>query len=375
MISIKESLLNLLKKTPSKNIIMFESAPDFSDSPKAVFDLMLERNMQEKYKFVWWVSDKKKVTKKFPNTVYVDRNSKLNFLEFWLYMLKAKCLISCNSFLSTVTNNQKSFYITHGTVIKNTGSGYVIPKEIDYTLIASEDIKKIMSDDMCVDINKLYGLGYPRNDALQNSSVDIRKILGDYKKIIVWYPTFRQHKNGSVTKSKNALPIIHDSIMAEKLNNSAKEANTLIVVKPHFAQDISYIKNQNFSNIKFITDELFSENNISSYEFVGSCDALVTDYSSIYYDFLLCDKPVAAVWEDIEDYRKNPGFSVDVDYYMQGAEKIYTIEDFVLFINNLSSGKDILKNERETINKLVNFSKDGKNTERVTDFIIKEAGL
>ena len=373
---IKNIVLKIIEKIPSGNVIMFESIPDFSDSPMAVFEEMLKRGMDKKYKFVWWVSDKNKDFKKYPNTVCVDKKSKLHFIEYWMYLLKAKCLISCNAFLTTATKHQKSFYITHGTVIKNTGDGYVIPETMDYTIIASEDIKDIMSADMKVPVNKLHGLGYPRNDAMQNTKLDVKKLFDNkFDKIMVWYPTFRQHKNGAKTESKNALPIIADASSAEKLNCIAKKNNTLIIVKPHFAQDLSYIKNVDLTNVKFIDDEFFVKNGISSYQFVGACDALITDYSSIYYDYLLTDKPVAAVWEDIEEYRKNPGFAVDINYYMKGAFKIYNLQDFEKFIADTANETDELKYERAEINKVVNYSNDGKNAERVTDFIIKEARL
>ena len=64
---------------------MFESAPDFSDSPMAVFEEMQKRGFADKYKFVWWVTDKNKEFKKYPNTVCVDRKSRLNLLEFQKY--------------------------------------------------------------------------------------------------------------------------------------------------------------------------------------------------------------------------------------------------------------------------------------------------
>jgi CDP-glycerol glycerophosphotransferase (TagB/SpsB family) len=128
-------------------------------------------------------------------------------------------------------------------------------------------------------------------------------------------------------------------------------------------------------NIVLINDEFFVKSKITSYEFVGSCDALITDYSSIYYDFTLRDKPVAAIWEDIEDYRRNPGFAVDVDFYMKGAEKIYTVEDFIAFIQRVGNGEDILKDERNKIKTMVNEFEDGESTKRVAEFVIEKAGL
>ena len=46
---IKNIIYSLIKKIPSKNFIMFESAPDFSDSPMAVFEEMQKRGFADKY--------------------------------------------------------------------------------------------------------------------------------------------------------------------------------------------------------------------------------------------------------------------------------------------------------------------------------------
>ena len=101
----------------------------------------------------------------------------------------------------------------------------------------------------------------------------------------------------------------------------------------------------------------------------------MTDYSSVYYDYTLSDHPIGAVWEDIEDFRKSPGFDMDIDFWMKGAEKIYTCQDLCEFIQRIADGKDILAKERREIRDLANYSTDGKNSERVVDFIVKEAKL
>ena len=168
------------------------------------------------------------------------------------------------------------------------------------------------------------------------------------------------------------MPLLHDLENAKKLNAIAKELNTLLVLKPHYVQDTTDIKKENFSNIVLIDDTLFAKNGISSYGFLAGCDALVTDYSSVYYDFLLCNKPIGVVWEDIEEYRAFPGFAIDIDYVMKGAEKIYTVEDFRRFLQDLHSGVDRLQAEREEICAFANYSDDGQNTKRVTDAIIRE---
>ena len=102
---------------------------------------------------------------------------------------------------------------------------------------------------------------------------------------------------------------------------------------------------------------------------LAKSDALLTDYSSVYYDYLLCDKPIGAVWEDIERYRRNPGFAVDIDYIMKGAKKIYNMEELLTFITDISSGNDILKSERKEIREKVVQYVDDQSSKRVVDYI------
>ena len=102
---------------------------------------------------------------------------------------------------------------------------------------------------------------------------------------------------------------------------------------------------------------------------------MITDYSSVYFDYTLLDKPIAVVWEDVEEYRKNPGFVVDLDRYLVGAEKVYSIKDLCEFVENVAKGSDLLKTERREIRDLTNDNLDGRNSKRAVDFIIEKADL
>ena len=269
---------------------------------------------------------------------------------------------------------QFSMYLSHGTTFKSVRSYYNIPDRINYCLVSGDGVRELMSYELNYDINRTVALGFPRNDILGHSKIDVKKLFEDkFEKIVVWYPTFRQHKNGLTTATENkGVPIIHDEERAAELNSYAKEKNMLIVIKPHFAQDVSYIKNLKLSNILLINDEFFIEKNISSYEFINGSDALITDYSSVYFDYTLCDKPVAAIWEDIEEYKKKPGLIENYEEFMSGAEKIYDLKEFISFLSRVSRGEDKLCEQRRAIRDLVNKSTDGKNACRVVDFILEK---
>ncbi len=371
-----KAIKRLIKKIlylffPIKNVIIFESKPDCSDNTKAVFDEMLARGLNKKYKMVWLVKNKSISSEIKENVCLIDTYSEgLKQRNYWHC---AKVFICCNSYLIPVRKNQVSFYLSHGTPLKSVRAYYNIPNTIDYSFCAGEGIKDVYCHELNYSQERTVALGYPRNDDLTNYKLDVKKFFeGNFEKIIVWYPTFRQHGGSKTLAKGNALPIIHDAEMAKRLNEYAKERNVLLVLKPHFAQDLSYLDKTELSNIKFIDDEFFVKNKISSYQFVGNCDALITDYSSIYYDFTLCDKPIALVWEDIEEYKEKPGLIKDYEFYTKGAEKVYTIDDFEGFIDRLTKGIDLLQVERNEIKKLVNYSDDGQNAKRVVDFIMEK---
>lgn len=362
--------LKLTSGNKLKNVIIFESTPDLSDNTKAVFDEMLLRKLNKKYKLVWMLyGSETKLKSDTPNVYY---------LPHWYPRSKYFCKVSklkicCNRFLEKEDEKQICIYLSHGTAMKDIRHSYRLPDSVDHCIAASPQLERFHAFVLNFDPEKTVGLGFPRNDALIRSNAPIREMLETTsKRVVVWYPTFRQHNCVKYTQVRDPIPLLHDLECAEKLNEAAARADTLIVIKPHFAQDTQYIKRMDLSNIRFIDDDFFAEHNVSSYEFVGNCDALVTDYSSIYFDYTLCDRPVAAIWEDIEEYKKKPGLVENYEYLAKGMEKVYTLEEFIAFIGRVGEGIDLLRDERREIRDYVNHSADATNSKRVVDFIMDQ---
>ena len=369
---LKQLVKHFLLILPLQKTILFESAPDFSDNTQAVYEEMVNRGLNRKYKFVWLVSDIKSNRTHKKNTKVIKLNS---FLSVF-YRYTAKCIICCNRFITTERKNQFRFYLGHGNPLKNTKGYYEIPTDFQYILSSSDGMKRIRSEFYGISEDRLIVLGYPRNDAFSKDRIDLHSLFERrFSKIIVWYPTVRQFKGGRLTGSNHALPVVWNEDKALKLNKCAKENDVLIVLKPHFAQDISFLKKLVLSNIIFIDDSFFKKNSLTSYSFVNSCDALLTDFSSIYYDYTLCDKPIGLIWEDYEEYKKSPGFAIDMDYMMKGGFKIYNISDFEKFIIDVANDRDELKEQRREIRDFANYSLDGLNAKRVCDFIVEQAKL
>lgn len=376
--AIKQLLGQLLCLFSRHRCIVFESTPDFSDNTYPVYLEMIERGLTKKYRLVWSCSQRTPLPGQPEDIRYIYPNEKNIFqkLRTAYYMANAKCMVCCNRYLLPWSKEQLSFFLTHGTPIKNIRGYYTLPDSITHCLAASPDLAEHTAFQHGFDPKKMFALGFPRNDILTHAPQDVKKILNtSCNKVIVWYPTFRQHRVGLTAGSGKALPVIHDAQAALTLNDLANKLNVLLVLKPHFAQDVTQIKDLKLSNIRFIDDRFFSRNAITSYGFVAGCDALITDYSSIYFDYTLCDKPIGLVWEDLEAYRENPGFAVDINEYGKGGVKIYTLEDFKTFLQQVAQDKDICLEDRRKLRDMVNYAPDGNNTQRVTDYIIEQASL
>ena len=361
---IKRVLNKLIDKLPKK-YILFESMPDYSDNSLAVYQYMKKDTAFNKYKLIWLDYGESS-----ENVTY--RKVKANSRLASYYRKRSAAIVFCNRTFSKCSDKQKTFFLCHGSKSKKTRGRYGAPENLDYILVQAPVFHDVLKYEYSLSNHtQLVTLGYPRNDdLLAEIPVDFRSsIQCDYDKLIVWYPTFRQHNSGALNVSSITLPIMHNQEDAEKINDCAKQNRVLIVLKPHFAQDVSYIQSGEYTNLKIINDDFLKDNQIRSYQMLRASDALITDYSSVYYDYLLRDKPIGLVWEDYAEYKQNQGFAMDPDMIYSGGEKIYNVDDICAFICRIANGEDVLCAERDKIKHLTNVYTDANSSERVAKFI------
>lgn len=358
---------------PISNVILFESAPVYADNSRAVFDEMIRRGMQKKYRFIWLCPDEASAQTAIPHAISINRHPKALLRRLYVHYLyyTARACISCNETLTRHRKGQYAICLMHGAPLKNVKGHYAIPQALDDILSFSSYLNPI--DEECADaaLCKRCTLGFPRNDILFHSNLDTHSLFphADFDKLIYWMPTYRQHKLGTLNMSTIAMPILYNEEIAKQVNDAAKKARVLVVVKPHFAQDVSRITMLNLSNLVFINDDFLAQCGIINYELLAKADALLTDYSSVYYDYLLTDRPIGLCWDDYEDFKAREGFVVDMDTVMAGGEKLYTADDLCGFIARLAAGEDALQAERAKVTGLLHDYPDGNSTQRVVDRI------
>ena len=86
----------------------------------------------------------------------------------------------------------------------------------------------------------------------------------------------------------------------ELLNEFLKELDLLLIVKPHPRQRNNFSEDE-YSNILYLDGDRVKR--IHAYKLLVQMDALITDYSSMVFDYMLLDRPCAWVLEDREHYK------------------------------------------------------------------------
>ena len=360
-----------------RNVIMLEAEQGTTQNTQRVFNEMLHRSLNKRFRIVLVSSDPKSILDWESKNVAVVK--RIQYGDSWASMMRMRWLyfracmiIDENKQIRKRYTQTVHVFLTHGSPVKDTRGFYSCEDDTDFALCQSEYWRPIVSVGSPVPAERRVILGQPRNDAFFDSQVSMKELIGEqYEKVVVWYPTYRQHKHNCSARGtdSSSLPIIHDEEEARRINEIAAKYGVLLVVKPHPVQDLSLIKAMNLDHLKLIYDDFFVSHGITSYEFLAKTDALITDYSSVVFDYLLSGNPIALAQEDYEEYEKKVGFAIDMNLLRSCAVKLERAEDFEPFFRDLIAGNDPLQKKRDELMHLTNQYVDGNSTMRVVDWL------
>ncbi len=126
---------------------------------------------------------------------------------------------------------------------------------------------------------------------------------------ILWMPTFRRNKGRGLTASWSDVatttrrPDVNE-MMARGVELLQREFGFRVVVKPH-PQDA---ENRDIPGAVVVTNQDLRDAGVQLYELIGASSALLTDYSSVWIDYLALDRPIGFVVPDEDGYTAGRGF-------------------------------------------------------------------
>lgn len=377
---VKRLIKTIIQTIPKKQLILFESISDFCDSSKTLFDCCIENKLNEKYKIIWYVDDLKKfkkLEKSYKNVKFRTASEKgINYIrKYWEFIRAKYCFYTHRRLGINGDKKQVRFFLTHASVPIKNSKGCFWDYQFNTDILSTSEFA---SNYRCQTFNGgeelVRILGLPRNDLLLSKQEEVKSklYLESYKKIIMWLPTFKHYKNSDrndYESSMNKDISMLDEDFLTSINGKLANQNIMLIVKFHPGQDLKYISKINMSNIKSLTNNDLLEKEIDLYSLLGVSDALITDFSSVYFDYLLTDKPIAFELKDKHTYEKGRGFLMDNPLDFMPGHKIYNEKEFNEFIDDIIEENDKFRDERRKLRDLVHTYQDNKSADRILKFL------
>ena len=354
-------------------------------SPYAIFKSFLSRSDFQEYEHVWVLENLEKQKniveqyEKYENVKFVQRDT----LLYCQYLCKAKFLFNNLSFPNYYTKKTEQVYVNtwHGIPLKTLG--FDIP---DGRITGLNTIRNFLSVDVFLSPNrfmterfwhafalegvfegKVMESGMPRNDNFfhTDSGEIIRKLqdagveIDPGKKLIMYAPTWKGERYSAPDTSTK----LYFELM-ERIEQCVNTEEYQVLVKPHQIVYKHIVdKGEQLTN-KFIPAS------IDTNEILSVVDVLISDYSSIYFDFLASGRPIMFYIPDLQEYKDQRGLYFGIDK-LPGpiAENLEQLGDMV---GNIQESIAPYKEKYEQERQWACGMDDGTVCQRVIESIVKK---
>jgi CDP-glycerol glycerophosphotransferase len=360
-----EKILQLLKYIvrTDNNMIIFSSytGKKFDDSPKAIFEYLNSDDRFNDFKYIWALGEPQKI--KIKNAKII----KINSIKFYYYSIKTRYFIS-NAEIGEGIDflGNKTVYINtwHGSAIKKIGLDrhrenkegiqYINFKRserciVDIMTAQSDYDIQVFSRAFQIPKERFLLTGLPRNDELANYKFErkeeLRIKLGieKKKKVILYAPTYRNYnqdrKSNFIEKSSFDI-----NRWESELGNGY-----IILYRSHYYISKDEITHNDRSFIKDVSDYPYIN------DLIIVSDILVSDYSSVFFDYSITGKPMICYPYDLDEYKAKVGLYIDLEEEMPNG---------------------IVKSESELLNRIKNLDieLEGKETLKFRNKYVEEYG-
>lgn len=341
-----------------KHRIIFNSEfnTEFNHNSKYLFLYFLKHHPEFEVRFVINNPELKQKLIEDIGPYFIDTYNVKNRL----YILKASTWVT--SSLETPIGgfwqsyNRNVFHLGHGAPLKRIGRSEkylnwkkalyyrLIKKNFSYFFSTSEAFSETWRGCLNLKPEQVVIAGQARNEALSKDYQHYNSVLqlDSAKKHILYAPTWRPFDN--------TLIFPFDDFNAEEIEQFLQQHNCYLHLRvhPNFEGDIpSHV--QNIKNLNVLSRQCVTDIN----EVLGQFDLLITDYSSIYVDYLLTQKPMLFLPYDYKRYKENIGFTIPYQQATPGP-KPKTQKQFLYEIKRLMIDNEYYAQERKSANDWLN---------------------
>lgn len=389
----EEYYRKIYEKRPLENLIIFRSGPhaasyvkgmDFADNARALFEYALAAGINHTYELVWFVKD----PMEFERYSTVEN---VKFLSFdWsvsedlqerdayyhaLCVAKYIFFTDAYGFARNCREDQVRVQLWHGCGFKTRVNFVRCEQRYEYTTVISDLYADIHADIYGLRPDQVLVTGYAKEDWLFHPDEADKKRLciPQAHQYILWLPTFRstEQKLAQLNEydlgSETGLPIVGTEDKLERLNELLQIKDIFLIVKLHPFQNRKTVNCGEYSNIRLVENEELVAHDIPVNRLLGMADALISDYSSAAVDYMLMDRPIAFMLEDVEEYEQSRGFVFDnIREWLPGKE-IFCFEEICAFVEEVAAGQDKAAEKRRMLRQKMHRFCDDHSCRRILE--------
>lgn len=377
---IKSLAISFVNKPKNNTAIFCFDKDNFKFNSRSLFEYILKNNKDD-FNIKYIINDdvkRNELTQQYGDFFITTKNS-----HDIKIISNAKIWITDGGFpLKTPFNHKNRILINlwHGIPLKKIGiMGYSGINKIrvaltlkmfsaNYSLFSStsKHLNEIYSKSFLIDSSVIKVMGQPRNDKLFGQPKDLNNFIQnipEYKKIILYAPTWRAGIYGKYWIGEDTQFFPFSDFSLEKLEEFLDKNKYLLLLRPHHLQKIDITKSK---WIRTITSDECEE----IMDVMSHFDLLITDYSSIYFDFLLLNKPVIFLPYDLDIYQQQVGLNFDYNLSTPGP-KPSTQKEFIAEIKESLTNDTYYLDNRTYTNNYFNEVKQNSSTV-IYDYIIEK---
>lgn len=360
---------------PKSRTAMLRGFPSYEDNLIAIYSALESHQIDR----IVWVVDNLSIVPPVPlreNTRLVKMRG---FLDLYFSMTSRYLFLTHGHFLRSTPPNQISVNLWHGIPLKAIGKTMGMEGRSDSFLVATSDFtREVFAQAFGMPNNKIIVTGQARTDRMLN--VDKQTIwdlafpsIPRPRQVFLWLPTFRNTSfSGSRIDGETFSNVFNCRDFSETAFNALLKANDAVcLVKPH---PMAVRQNHtDSSNLIFIDENWLHQRQLSLYQLAGASDCLISDVSSIIADFMLLDRPIILLFEDIESYKNSRGFSFNPITDFLPAEVTRDFAGFIAEMEAVLAGKDPYATRRAELKRLFFDHTDAGAADRILTHVMGSA--
>lgn len=324
----QQSYIRYMESLPvDDNLILLESEHGKKINGNIFYILRSLTSKEEYRNYKLYVSCKKDSRKQITELLNTHNIQNVHLckytsFEYFKILATAKYLINDTSFGPYFLKRPEQVYLNtwHGTPFKamgrqtekekssigNVQKNFVVS---DYLLFPNKHTQTVITRDYMLD--NLYSAesvfcGYPRNTIFFDTDRQqqiLSEINPEHRKLYAYMPTFRGAVNVGQKKSNN-----------DYLQQCMLQLDELLTDDEVFYVNIHPLAKSSLTFDQYKHIRCFPPQ-YETYEVLSVCDCLVTDYSSVFFDYASCRRKIVLFTYDYEEYLSDRGTYVSLDYF------------------------------------------------------------